>query len=287
MRVIASVRAASVELNEGIPPAYLLALKFFGVLVLMAAILTGLNLFFPIFKLSAPIAIGLSMWLPGVAGILAARRSGISLTGTQLSRIRFLALAVICPVAVCGIVRGALWLSGLSIMTNDLRQMGLTASVQFLLGLLLCFAGALGEELGWRGFLVPLLARRLGFSALVWCSWLPWSLFYLWLFFVAGSYSKTAFGLQVGTIVSLLFGLNVLLAWFRLKSGSILPPVIFHAVHNFLAFDPLTLGFTRAPWLTGELGLGLACGYLAICFGALWDGGRMLALRQSGRGAAL
>jgi membrane protease YdiL (CAAX protease family) len=73
---------------------------------------------------------------------------------------------------------------------------------------------------------------------------------------------------------SLLFGLNVLLAWLPMKSGSLWPAVIFHAIHNLLAFDPVTLGSAKTPWLTGEFGLGLACGYLAICFGALWDGSR-------------
>jgi membrane protease YdiL (CAAX protease family) len=259
---------ASNERRVGLP-----ALLFFGLLILLSATVTGVNLWFPVFRLYGPVAITISMWIPGVAGIVAGRYSRITLVGSQFPRIRFLALAFIGPVAVCGIVRGALWLSGLSIMVTDLKQMGLASYVQLFLSLLLCFAGALGEELGWRGFLGPLLARRFDFAALVWCSWLPWFLFYLWLFFAAGSYSNPAFGLQLCTIGSLLFGLNVLLVWLRLKSGSLLPPLIFHAVHNLFAFDPLTLGFTKTPWLTGELGLGLACGYLAISFGVFWDSG--------------
>ena len=80
--------------------------------------------------------------------------------------------------------------------------------------------------------------------------------------------------LQIATIGTLLFGLNVLLVWLRLKTGSLWPPVLFHALHNFLAFNPVTLGSTHQPWLSGKSGLALACGYLAICVGSLWDGSR-------------
>ena len=249
-------------------------MAFFGLLLFLVAIFTGLNFFFGFFRFYLPVALVLSMWIPGIAGVFAARYSRIRLFGTGRPRIRFLALAVIGPLSVCGIVRGALWLSGLATLQNDSRETGIGSSSQFALGFLFSILGAFGEEIGWRGFLSPLLARRLSFTALVWCSWLPWFVFYLWLFFLAGSYSQSAFGLQVLTIGSLLFGLNVLLVWLRLRTGSLWPPVLFHSLHNLLVFNPVTLGLSHGPLLTGELGLGLACGYLAICIGPLWDGSR-------------
>jgi membrane protease YdiL (CAAX protease family) len=249
-------------------------MAFFGLLLLLVAIFTGLNFFFGFFKFYLPVALVLSMWIPGTAGVFAARYTKSRVFGTKRPRIRFWALAVIGPLSVCGIIQGALWLSGLSTMQSDLRDVGVGSSIQLALGFLFSVLGALGEEIGWRGFLAPLLARRLGFSVLLWCSWLPWFLFYFWLFFFAGSYSPGAFGLQVLTIGSLLFGLNVLLVWLRLRTGSLWPPVIFHALHNLLVFNPVTLGLSHGPLLTGELGLGLACGYLAICIGPLWDGSR-------------
>jgi membrane protease YdiL (CAAX protease family) len=94
------------------------------------------------------------------------------------------------------------------------------------------------------------------------------------LFFLAGSYSKPAFGVQVLTIGTLLFGLNVLLVWLRMRAGSLWPAVIVHAVHNFFVFNPVALAQSHRPWLTGGLGLGIACGYLAISIGPLWDASR-------------
>lgn len=241
-------------------------------MLLLIGVFAGLNSFAGLFRFYLPAALVVSMWIPGVAGIVAARYTQISVFGSRFPRTRFVALAVIAPVGVCGIIYGALWFSGLAILQKDLNDVG--PSWQFALGFLLSMVGALGEEIGWRGFLAPLLARRLGFAALVWCSWLPWFLFYLWLFLLAGSYSQTGLGLQIATIGTLLFGLNVLLVWLRLKSGSVWPPVLFHAMHNFLAFNPATLASSHRPWLSGKLGLALACGYLAISVGSLWDGSR-------------
>jgi len=244
------------------------------VLLLLTAAFTGLHFFTGLFKFYPTVALLVAMWIPGIAGLLAARHSKVRLRGMKRSRIRFLALAVIAPVGVCGIIRSALWLSGLETFQSDLGEFGAGSISLLALGLLFSGLGALGEEIGWRGFLTPWLAGRLSFTVLVWCSWLPWFLFYLWLFFLAGSYSQTAFELQVLTLAALQFGLNVLLVWLRMRTGNLWPPVLFHAVHNFLVFNPVALGQSHRPWLTGQLGLGIACGYLAICIGSLWDWSR-------------
>jgi uncharacterized protein len=266
--------ASESELNGIGPTAGWSALIFLSVLLLSMAAFTGLSFFTGLFNFYPAAALFVAMWIPGIAGIVAARYLKVRLLGTKRPRIRFLALALIAPAGVCGIILGALWLSGLETLQIDLREIGVGSISLLAFGFLFSVLGALGEEIGWRGFLAPLLARRLGFTVLVWCSWLPWFLFYLWLFFLAGSYSQTAFGLQALTIGTLLFGLNVLLVWLRMRTGSLWPPVLFHAVHNFLVFNPVALSQPHRPWLTGELGLGIACGYLAICLGSLWDGSR-------------
>jgi uncharacterized protein len=272
LRTLFSTSVSESSLNEKEPAIALPVMVFLVLLLCFSAAVTGLNFFLGFFRLNPPVVLAVSMWIPGLAGILAARCTKLSLFGPQRSRIRFLALAVVGPVGVCGMVRGALWLSGLETMQTDLGEIGVGSSSPLVLGLLFSVLGALGEEIGWRGFLGPVLARRLKFTALVWVTWLPWFVFYIWLFFLAGSYSRPTFGLQMVTLGSLLFGLNVLLMWLRLRSRSLWPPVLFHAVHNFLVFNPVALGESHRPWLTGELGLALACGYLAICIGSLWDG---------------
>jgi uncharacterized protein len=272
LRILTS--ASESELNRIGPTAGWSAVIFFAVLLLSTAALTGFSVFAGFFRFYPAVALFVAMWIPGIAGIFAARYSKVRLLGTKRAPIRFLVVAVIAPVGVCGIILGALWLSGSETLQFDLREIGVGSMSLLVFGFLFSFLGALGEEIGWRGFLTPLLARRLGFTVLVWCSWLPWFLFYLWLLFLAGSYSKPAFGVQVLTIGTLLFGLNVLLVWFRMRTGSLWPAVLLHAIHNLLVFNPVALAQSHRPWLTGGLGLGIACGYLAICIGPLWDGSR-------------
>src|SRR5258708_12366165 len=96
------------------------------------------------------------MWIPGIAGLIAARYAQISVFGLKLPRIRFLALAVIAPVGVCGIIHAALWLSGLAIFQNDLKEIGVGSSSQFALGLGFSFLGAFAEQIGWPRFLAPI-----------------------------------------------------------------------------------------------------------------------------------
>jgi uncharacterized protein len=101
-------------------------------------------------------------------------------------------------------------------------------------GMIPAVARALGEEIGWRGFLAPRLVRHLGFgwdaliSGLIWTAWhVPLILF--------GTYHSTAprhFALSCFTV--LVVGLSFILTWLRMKSDSVWPCTILHACHNVL-----------------------------------------------------
>lgn len=91
---------------------------------------------------------------------------------------------------------------------------------------------ALGEGLGWRGFLVPKLNRITSFKnttliSIIWAAWhLPRIL--------SGNYGATGTPLWYQIICSTILELSgaVILAWLRLKFGSLWPCAVFHAVHN-------------------------------------------------------
>ena len=46
--------------------------------------------------------------------------------------------------------------------------------------------GAIGEELGWRGFLLPCLGKQVGVTASLWVMGILWSLWHLPAFFTPG-----------------------------------------------------------------------------------------------------
>jgi membrane protease YdiL (CAAX protease family) len=126
---------------------------------------------------------------------------------------------------------------------------------------------SLGEELGWRGFLVPEMTKQFGFkraaivSGAVWGAWhLPGIL--------NGSYGagSTPLAYRIACFSALVIADGVIMAWLRMKSGSIWPAVIMHATHNGVIqafFDAITVRTSTTAWLIGEFGIAM------VPFGAL------------------
>jgi membrane protease YdiL (CAAX protease family) len=122
-------------------------------------------------------------------------------------------------------------------------------------------ARALGEEIGWRGFLVPELAKVTSFtgvgliSGLMWAAWhYPSILFSDYNAGTPAWYALTCFTVMV--VAS-----GFIAAWLRLKSGSVWPAAILHGSHNMfvqLIFTPLTTNTGKTAYVIDEFGAGLA-----------------------------
>jgi hypothetical protein len=128
---------------------------------------------------------------------------------------------------------------------------------------------ALGEEIGWRGLLLPELARRYHFTVAVVISAVIWALYHYPIILFAGYHSDAPlwFGIVMFTIA--IFGFSLIAGWLRLKSGSLWTAALLHASHNFFiqaVFDRMTLNFGLAPYITTEFGVGVALAYALIAF---------------------
>jgi len=130
------------------------------------------------------------------------------------------------------------------------------------LGMLVAFGG-IGEELGWRGFLVPELYKHYDFTKTSLISGAIWAIFH-WPLLILLLGPRLGVSPWVMLPISLVagIGLSTIMAWFRLRSGSVWTAVIFHMalnIHNQSFFQNLT---TETSWLTnyvsGEHGLMLA-----------------------------
>ena len=110
---------------------------------------------------------------------------------------------------------------------------------------------ALGEEIGWRGFLYPQLGARFGqekgwlLGGVIWGAW-HWPLIWLigYEYGAAAGNSVGYFGFPVtGMLVFCVFtaGLGILHARLYERSGSIWVPALLHGAINAAATLPLTV----------------------------------------------
>ncbi|MBS1840092.1 MAG: CPBP family intramembrane metalloprotease [Acidobacteria bacterium] len=124
-------------------------------------------------------------------------------------------------------------------------------------GLIRGLASALGEEIGWRGFLVPELFKKIGFTGAALISGIIWSCWHYPLL-IWGDYNSgtpTWYGLTCFTVM--VISLSFIFAWMRLKSGSLWTGALLHASHNLYIqaiLTPLTRNTGKTAWYIDEFG---------------------------------
>jgi uncharacterized protein len=204
---------------------------------------------------------GLMMWSVGLAGLLALGTIDRSLKdiGLRFASPKYLILAASVPLAYCTAIYMPVWIFGLGRFGGGAVLLAGLLSALSHLPLHLFFAA--GEEIGWRGVLVPNLARAAGFK---FAALLPGGIWALWhypdiLFFGYNAGTPPLFALTCFSIA--LIGSGVFLSWLRLASSSIWPVIIFHGVHNSImwrAFDHATGRGAMTVYVSTEFGLGFA-----------------------------
>lgn len=129
-----------------------------------------------------------------------------------------------------------------------------------------CLLG-LGEEIGWRGFLVPRLAQVLDFDHTSLTSGLVWSLWHYPVILFAGydSGAPPLYSLAAFTVMAT--GISYAFAWLTLRSRSVWPAALMHGSHNLWIqgfFDRATLDTGPTEYWTGEFGAGLAAAGVVV-----------------------
>jgi len=249
------------------------------------------------------------MWSPGVAAMatqLATRRSlrGLGWTwGWRRGMTRFQVVAYLLPLAYSLCVYVPVWLAGLGGLNHDVlhraaERFGLGAipepwviapllPIVGLLGLVPNSLFALGEEIGWRGLLVPELHRVTTFTRTALWSGLIWALWHVPVILFAGYHASAPIGYAVVCFAVLAVGISFALAWLRLRSGSLWTAVLLHASHNLFVqsfFDRLTTDTGSTAWITGEFGAGLALAAVIVAF-LFWRRRGALLAEEEGGGA--
>jgi membrane protease YdiL (CAAX protease family) len=202
------------------------------------------------------------MWCPAVAAIATCylRRLDFSALGLRWGGARYALLSYVLPLIYATVGYGLIWMFGLGFFPDHTAiaaiagKLGwtVTSPLAFITLYLLLIgttqmisslAHALGEEIGWRGLLTPLMVERFGFtrgSLLVGVIWAAW---HMPLLLFADYNSGTPWWFSMPCFCALTIGCSVIMTWFRLASNSVWPCAILHASHNLFIqgfFTPLT-----------------------------------------------
>jgi membrane protease YdiL (CAAX protease family) len=104
----------------------------------------------------------------------------------------------------------------------------------------------LGEEIGWRGFLVEELAKKFSIGVTSLLTWVLWGVWHIPLFWFLASFIDLGVGGTIGWTVGLLAG-SIFLTWMYTKSDhSILIVALWHTIFNFSTATIATAGLAAA-----------------------------------------
>ncbi len=223
------------------------------------------------------------MWIPGLVALLyrAIARIGFRDVGWKLGAGRYWLLALAVPFSIALISNVLCWTLGINQFVPNpealLKKAGLSSVYELLFlkypwWLLWGCINALGEELGWRGFLIPKLSylkikHPLLLSGLIWGVW-------HYPLIIWGDYATS----QLPIVSVLLFTVmiacsGVFIGWLRMKSGSVWVAMFYHACHNLFlqtAFAVFSQPGKYDAYLGNESGVIPCVLYLLV----LWIGSR-------------
>jgi membrane protease YdiL (CAAX protease family) len=137
------------------------------------------------------------------------------------------------------------------------------------LGMIGKLSRALGEEIGWRGFLVPELSKVVSFPMVGIISGLMWAVYHFPILLFADYNKGAPAWYSVTCFTIMVVADSFILAWLTLRSGSLWPAAIFHASHNLFIqsiFTPLTRDTGPTKYIIDEFGIGLV---ITITIGAI------------------
>lgn len=248
-----------------------------GLFLAITAALSGLA-YWLIFSFGIRPYIAILMWMPALSVFLTLKMLGLSLqsVGFGWPKSRYIILALLIPVAYGFIAYGFMWTTGLAgavsakFIEHAHHTLGLPRdwddSVIVFVAVLVTSStwimwhipSALGEEIGWRGYLAPAVGQHFGFvgtSVFVGFVWWVWHLPLLLFSDYGHNYADPLGILNYGLMV---LGLSFILTWLRTVSKSVWPAAFLHGAHNLFileTFERMSYDVGETDFYAGEFGI--------------------------------
>jgi len=220
-------------------------------------------------ELTRRVVFNLSMWGPGLAAltVCAVFYGSIRDLGWGWGKTRYQLVGLALPFVFCLATYTFIWFANL----GGFEPIPSLSLSMIITGLLAWIIPVLGEEIGWRGFLVPELAKVTSFIWVGIISGLLWSTWHLAPILLA-NYGQGA-PLWYTILVFFCFATlsSIPMAWLRLRSGSVWTAVLWHSANNYFVqsfFDEMTIDTGITHYLRGEFGIVtvVSVGMLTIIF---------------------
>jgi len=228
------------------------------------------------------------MWCPALATWVTCRifKRKISDLGWNWQPVKYLVSSYLIPLGYSLVAYLIIWTAGWggfynkTYVTEVARELGwgslppyiflfLYLIAQGAIGIVSSMATALGEEIGWRGFLVPELSKKFGYGSTSLITGLIWAVWHYPLM-IFGHYNNGTpawYGLTCFTLS--VVSASYIYTWFRLKSGSLWTGVLLHASHNLFIqvfFTPITINTKFTDWYADEFGAVLPAVIIIVAF---------------------
>ncbi|WP_168203275.1 CPBP family intramembrane glutamic endopeptidase [Oceanispirochaeta crateris] len=222
------------------------------------------------------------MWTPGLAAIIVklALDKNLRGFGWKPGRLKFLSVGYALPLMGGLLVYGVVWMTGAGEL--NMERLSENFMVRILmaatLGVLVSMLTAAGEEIGWRGFLVPELLKRYSPLKTSLIVSVIWALYHYPGIFFSSYTSGTESWYAVLFFTLQIMSLSFIMTWLWIKSGSLWPAIILHSSHNLFiqsVFDGLTNDTGITKYFTTDFGVGLALFYGVIAI-LLWNRKRIM-----------
>ena len=218
------------------------------------------------------------MWTPGVAALvmlLVVTRDGFSREGWKSLGLHRLGLSVwwiafLAALLISMIAAAIVWATPLAsfVVPDDL---GGEAFEFLIIGLILgTLVISMGEEVGWRGYLLPRLLLLGRTKALVLVGLIQAAWHMPFIFFTTEIYAPEANKLIVLPLfVATIIGESFFLGPLRLYTGSVWPASLGHSVHNGLVTTLAAFSATSSPivvyyYLAGDAGILIVVGLAVV-----------------------
>ena len=209
LAVVMIMRLAGIELGSGIGPVIIIAAMWVPALARIIAVRTvdrGWKAPLPLRRWGSPRAAVILVPLGFVLGIYAAAYALAWIFGAEQE----------APV----------WSGAGSIAVN--------VAMNFIVGTLLGVIGAMGEELGWRGYMQPRLDQA-GVRGSLLIVIVVETLFHIPIIVLAGYLGGDSAAVTIALFFGLKLGATPLWTWCTYRFGSIWLAAWFHSIHNTLS----------------------------------------------------